>query len=194
MKLKPGELIRSVSSCNIDVLKWGARWDDNKNRPYFEGHEREDVVEARNKFFKYFLENKELYFTQTLRPWRFWKRPVRSEVRGKPRILISHDESTFKSGEVASKRWIFPDSAPLFNKGRGRSMMLSFFTVCFEENPIFELSESEWEHAIKAHPELNKKGKMNFFARSASAWIEPGKYNYFNNEDILFQFHWLFEL
>ncbi len=107
MKLKPGELIRSVSSCNNDVLKWGARLDNNKNRPYFEGHDREDVVEARNKFVKYFLENKELYFTQTLRPLRIWKRPVRSEVRGKPRILISLDESTFKSGEVASKRWIF---------------------------------------------------------------------------------------
>ncbi len=70
--------------------------------------------------------------------------------------------------------------------------MLSFFTVCFEENSIFELSESE--NAIKAHPELNEKGKMNFFARSASAWIEPGKDKYFNNEDILFQFHWLFKL
>ena len=63
--LKPDNLIRSVSSCNIDLLKWGARWDDNKNRPYFEGHERDNVVEERNNFVEYFLHNKELYFTQT---------------------------------------------------------------------------------------------------------------------------------
>ena len=194
ISLKPGELIRSVSSCNVDLIKWGARWDDNKNRPYFEGHEREDVVEARKNFVRYFLDNKELYFTETLGPIRSWKRPIRNEIKGKPRILISHDESTFKSGEVASKRWIFPESAPLFNKGRGRSMMLSFFTVCSDESSIFQLSESEWNEAVKFQPELNDDGNMNFFPRSASAWIEPGKDNYFNNEDILFQFKRLFLL
>ena len=73
-------------------------------------------------------------------------------------------------------------------------MMLSYFTVCFDENPIFELSECEWDKAIKAHLELNVKGKMKFFPRSACAWIEPGKDNYFNNDDILFQFDRLFKL
>ena len=194
ISLKPGELVRSVSFCNVDLIKWGAKWDDNKNRPYFEGHEREDVVIARNNFVRYFLDHKELYFTETLGPIRSWKRPIRNEIIGKPRILISHDESTFKSGEVASKRWIFPESPPFFNKGRGRSMMLSFFTVCSNENSIFELCESEWNEAVKFHPELNENGSMNFFPRSAAAWIEPGKDNYFNNEDILFQFKRLFML
>ena len=30
ISVKPGELIRSVSSCNVDLIKWGARWDDKK--------------------------------------------------------------------------------------------------------------------------------------------------------------------
>ena len=70
--------------------------------------------------------------------------------------------------------------------------MLSFFTVCSDESSIFQLSESDWNEAVKFQPELNDDGNMNFFPRSASAWIEPGKDNYFNNEDILFQFKRLF--
>ena len=35
---------------------------------------------------------------------------------------------------------------------------------------------------------------MTFFPKSASAWIEPGKDCYFNNENILFQFERMFKL
>ena len=31
-------LIRSEESCRVDLIEWGARWDSNKNRPYFEGN------------------------------------------------------------------------------------------------------------------------------------------------------------
>ena len=117
-----------------------------------------------------------------------------NSLKGKPRILISHDESTFKSGETRGKRWLFPKSAPFHNKGRGRSMMLSYFTVCAEDS-IFELDEQEWNSAINEHPELDEsQNQMSFFNRTASAWIEPGKDCYFNNEDILYQFERLFKL
>ena len=56
-KLGEGEFIRSQSSCRVDLIKWGARWDSNKNRPYFEGHERADVVEAREKYVDHFLSS-----------------------------------------------------------------------------------------------------------------------------------------
>ncbi|CAF4055548.1 unnamed protein product [Rotaria magnacalcarata] len=39
------ELIRSVSSCRNDLRRWGATFKENGARPYFEGHERQDVVE-----------------------------------------------------------------------------------------------------------------------------------------------------
>ena len=151
--LEKNELVRSVYSCNVDLIKWGAKWDDNKNRPYFEGHEREDVVSARTSFLKHFTEAKSLYYTvENYDSKNGWKRPIRVEDMGKPRILISHDESTFKSGETQSKRWIFPSIAPLFNKGRGRSMMLSYFIVCSEESSIFELNEDEWQEALQKYP------------------------------------------
>ena len=39
-----GEFIRSLSSCRIDLIRWGAKFSKNKKRPYFSGHERDDVV------------------------------------------------------------------------------------------------------------------------------------------------------
>jgi len=72
--------------------------------------------------------------------------------------------------------------------------MLSYFTVCAEDS-IFEINEQEWNAAIKEHPELDEsQNQMSFFNRTASAWIEPGKDCYFNNEDILYQFERLFKL
>ena len=61
--LQKNELVRSCYSCNVDLIKWGAKWDSNKNRPYFEGHEREDVVAARKLFLMHFTESKSLYYT-----------------------------------------------------------------------------------------------------------------------------------
>jgi hypothetical protein len=37
------------------MLKWDAVWDNNKKRPYFEGHEREDVVKHRQNLIVYFF-------------------------------------------------------------------------------------------------------------------------------------------
>jgi hypothetical protein len=64
--------------------------------------------------------------------------------------------------------------------------MLSFFTMCSDEKSIFQFCKSEWEEAVRCHPELNENGEINFFQRSASVWIEPGKNNYFDNGDIYF--------
>ena len=41
-------------------MKWGAKWDKNKNRPYFEG--QEDVVIKWKEFIDYFIKNKDKYY------------------------------------------------------------------------------------------------------------------------------------
>jgi hypothetical protein len=37
-------LIRSVQSYRLDLRRWGARFDSNSQRPYFEGHERIHII------------------------------------------------------------------------------------------------------------------------------------------------------
>jgi hypothetical protein len=58
-------LVRSSASCRLDLRRWGARFDQNGNRPYFEGHDRADVSQYRTKFIDYFLKRKDYYYTIT---------------------------------------------------------------------------------------------------------------------------------
>ncbi|CAF1182559.1 unnamed protein product [Didymodactylos carnosus] len=44
------DLIRSERSCRLDLRRWGAKFEANSQRPYLEGHERDDVVKHRNEF------------------------------------------------------------------------------------------------------------------------------------------------
>jgi hypothetical protein len=55
-------LIRSVQSCRLDLRRWGARFESNSQRPYFEGHERQDVVQHRTNFLQHFLSRKDSYY------------------------------------------------------------------------------------------------------------------------------------
>ncbi len=61
---------------------------------------------------------------------------------------MAHDESTFKSVEIQKKRWILPGCAPFFNKGRGRSIMISYFIACHDKEVFSEFSEEEWRKAL----------------------------------------------
>ena len=153
------DLVRSVQSCRLDLKRWGARFDNNTNRPYFEGHERADVVVDRNEFLRHFLTNKKNYYTVTAGENAFWETPKTTT----PTILIckisdfisaseknlasynslGHDESTFRSGETRAKRWLFDDAAPFFSKGNGRSVMVSDFIVQHPSGPFFQLNEKE---------------------------------------------------
>ena len=56
-------LVRSPESCRLDLRHWGAKFQPNSQRPYFEGHERDDVVKHRDEFVSYFLARKDKYYT-----------------------------------------------------------------------------------------------------------------------------------
>ncbi|CAF1687084.1 unnamed protein product, partial [Adineta ricciae] len=145
-------LIRSIPSCRLDLIRWGARFKDNSQRPYFEGHERDDVKAHRQEFITYFLDRKDFYYTITDGEKPTWKLPTQSP----PCILLFHDESTFKSGEVSAKRWFFGDEAPFHSKGRGRSNMGSDFIVQHESGPFFTLSPQEYQKAVVKYPQLEE--------------------------------------
>ena len=69
-------LVRSVQSCRLDLRHWGAHFDTNTNRPYFEGHDRPDVVAHRHEFIHRFLDNKDSYYTVTAGENAHWKIPT----------------------------------------------------------------------------------------------------------------------
>jgi hypothetical protein len=105
------DYVRSVSSCKRDLIKWGFYLGDNSNRPYYEGHEREDVVLARKDFVEYFNSRKHLYYTLTNNPDDKndceWIIPMKQEDGSRRVALFSHDESTYRRGEVSKKKMVF---------------------------------------------------------------------------------------
>ncbi|CAF2033495.1 unnamed protein product [Rotaria magnacalcarata] len=183
-------LIRSVPSCRLDLRKWGARFENNSQRPYFEGHERLDVVEHRSQFIDYFLQRKDYYYTISDSENPAWQIPKLSP----PCILLFHDESTFRSGDVSAKRCFFGNEAPFHSKGRGRSNMVSDFLVQHPSGPFFSLTENEYKKATQRYPQLQTPSDLNYYDRSATASIHIGQNSYFDNETILNQFERLFQL
>lgn len=84
--LPDGSFIRSDSSLRLDLIRWGAQWDDNNKRPYFEGHERDDVTEYRKEFVHFFVQNKNKIYQQTSDDKCEWIDPSDDP----PYIAISH--------------------------------------------------------------------------------------------------------
>ena len=76
-------LVHSIESCRLDLRRWGAKFRANSQRPYFEGHERADVVAHRQEFVTYFRERKDQYYTITEGEQPAWQIPIQ-----KPTILI----------------------------------------------------------------------------------------------------------
>lgn len=105
-----------------------------------------------------------------------------------------HDESTFGSGEVSSKRWIYNNQAPFYSKGRGRSYMISDFLVMHQSGPFFQLSAAEYQNALLKYPELDEEDDIDYVKWSATGSICVGGDVYFDNASILTQFERLFKL
>lgn len=76
-------LVRSLGSCRLDLGRWGLKFDCNAQRPYFEGHERPDVVAHREKFISYFLDRRDHYYSITDGDQPMWRYPTKN-----PCVLI----------------------------------------------------------------------------------------------------------
>ncbi|RNA03539.1 hypothetical protein BpHYR1_006494 [Brachionus plicatilis] len=153
VEIDQDELVRSEECCRADLLKWEAKYDSNTNRPYFEGHEREDVLKYRKEFITYLLDSKDYFYILKKENGEYsWIKQMR-----KQKILIFHDDSIFRSG-------------------KGRSIMVSFFKVCHDQTDVFQLNQEEYDEAVGKFPELeDDHGFVNYLPRSASAWIQPKK-------------------
>jgi hypothetical protein len=164
--------IRSVASCRLDLRRWGAKFNPNSQRPYFEGHERMDVVEHRREFIKHFLDRREFYYTISDGDSPKWIAPTKSDpcillCKEKSSVasviyfsmyhpILVHDESIFKSGETSYKRWAFDEETTFFSKGRGRSNMISDFLVQHESGPFFSLDQKQYQKAVMKYPQVSE--------------------------------------
>ena len=183
-----GDLIRRESAVLEDLKRWGASFEPNSKRPYFEGHEREDVVEHRVNFIDHFLDDKDHYYSVDESKEPKWIYPIES-----PRVAIFHDESMFRA-ELCSKRWVYENIAPFFVKGQGKGLMVSDVLVMHPSGCFFELSETEMRECLKKYPDLNDHSELDYEKNTCTGSMNPGQDGYMDNECVLAYFERLFRM
>ncbi|CAM4786006.1 unnamed protein product [Rotaria magnacalcarata] len=87
------QLVRSVESCRLDLRRFGVKFTANSSRPYFFGHEREDVVTHRQEFVKYFIEREQHFYTITNDAVPQWRIPTTASTI----LLLMHPSGPFFS-------------------------------------------------------------------------------------------------
>jgi hypothetical protein len=111
-------------------LRW--RYAKKKNGMYIDGHEREDVVDYRNKFVQRWKEYEKRFVIYD-NEGQVVSQPQGFEVPGVRfrLILITHDESTFYENDRRKTKWVHEnEKAVAERKGEGQSIMVSdFLTV-----------------------------------------------------------------
>jgi hypothetical protein len=110
--------------------KLGWRHGRHQNGMYFDGHEREDVVEYRKGFVRRFKEYERRFHTwddegnELPRPSGFH---VPGAVGRFRLVLITHDESTFYQNDQRKIYWSCPGRNVPKPKGDGQTLMVSDF-------------------------------------------------------------------
>jgi hypothetical protein len=112
----------------------GFRFSNNKIRPFIDGHERDDVIERREFFINYLHDNlKSFWVNIKLKDGSyFWQRPEDPE-----RIVIAHDESTIRSGDTQTLKWLHQLYSPMFNKGSSSVYRNLFYRTYFYRIKVY---------------------------------------------------------
>ncbi|KAF8957072.1 hypothetical protein BDZ97DRAFT_1603780, partial [Flammula alnicola] len=148
----------------LHKLSW--RYRQKKKGMYIDGHEREDVVEYRNKFVKRWKEYEKRFIIYD-NNGNVLSTPTGFPVpeRAFRLILVTHDESTFYENDRRKMHWVNEHAkAVAEKKGEGQSIMVSDFLT------------SEW-------------GRLTDGDEEARVFFKAGKGRdgYFDSEDLLQQ-------
>ncbi|CAF1552361.1 unnamed protein product, partial [Didymodactylos carnosus] len=158
------ELIRSERMCRLDMRRWECKFESNTQRPYFQGHDRADVLAYRKEFLSYFLSRKNNYYLVNIGDQPIWSIPTQQ-----PRILICkfeyqihkafcnmspafprclcHVDSTFRSGEVFAKRWIYDDNhTATATISSGTNLYFKNDTILSQFERLFRMLEFKTEY------------------------------------------------
>ena len=150
-----GDVDRRAGIRSRTARKWlnrlGYKWKEVQKGVFFDGHEREDVVEYRKTFLD---EMKSLlpYFVEfsdgSMLPKEY---PDDCAVGGsdkRPIIMITHDESTFSANDGRRKVWTLNGQGILRPKGKGRGIMVSDFLLPWSRLNLLSLSSQRQKELV----------------------------------------------
>jgi len=172
--------IRSRTARNW-LKRLGYNWRDVKKGVFLDGHERDDVVEYRQRFLKdmngllpYFVE---FAADGTIQDKVY---PVDCVVGGpdrRPIIMITHDESIFSANDGKHQAWIKDGDTFLRPKGKGKGIMVSDFLLPWSRLNLFSIPEAQRKELVNSDIPLE-----------AAIFFEYGKEDgYWDGERLLHQ-------
>ncbi len=130
LHLKPGRLGLSLSTMRRIMLREGFSYMEYRKSVYFDGHERPDVVEDRQKRFLPAMHKWRPYLVKYAIDDVTKEVPIDPAVGDHPRIvLVAHDEMTAQAHDGVKRGWVLDGDMPLKKKGPGRGLHQSDF-IC----------------------------------------------------------------
>ncbi|PKY51387.1 hypothetical protein RhiirA4_424476 [Rhizophagus irregularis] len=148
----------SIKTSCVWLKKLGLAPQPRKKGIYFDGHEREDVVEYRNEFLDKMLIYEK--FMPIFEGENMEQKDLVLLSNEKLHILITHDECLFYANDDRPIVWAPIGEPPLRKKGQGKSIMVSDFLL--ETDGRLKLNENE----ILLHPEVPIEARK---------FLKPGK-------------------
>lgn len=116
----------SLTTLSNYLYEWGYQYRNNKREIFFDGHEREDVVEYRNEWSKRMIEymtRSDFYEGEQL------QNVIEPDLQDghKKIVFVTHDESTFYANDGKNTLWLKEGDNYIRKKGVGQSIMVSEF-------------------------------------------------------------------
>ena len=128
---------------------------------FFDGHEREDVVQERKEFLTKMVEYGFLHPSDAPTPeagraFPSSVPPTLSDVQEKT-VILFHDESTFHANEDQKSMWGVKGEHMLRLKSKGVGIMVSDFVD--ERSGYLSLTDEEFDKASQTNPDIVKQAR-----------------------------------
>jgi len=156
----------------------GFSHQDVKKNVYFDGHERDDVVEYRKTFVKEWRELSRRFVI--FHDDGSWEKPPGLLQGEKPLVLVTHDESTFNVNDGKRKLWMEEGKQPLRPKGKGKGVMVSGFLT---PGGVLRVPSTTTDEELLSDPTWPRDN--NHPLREAIHYLEYGKDNYWTGEKMV---------
>jgi hypothetical protein len=130
----------------------GYNWQDVKKGVFLDGHERDDVVEYRQRFLQE-MEGLLPYLVKFAEDGSMQEKtyPAGCIVGGpdrRPIVMITHDESIFSANDGRHQAWVKDGDTILRPKGRGKGIMVSDFLLPWSRLNLLSLPKARQEELV----------------------------------------------
>ena len=152
----------SLETARKWMLELGFNVVKKKKGTYVDGHERDDVVDYRQKFLRRMVSLG--FLNESNAPTEEAKKALPSDLHGPPQevadktIILFHDESTFQSNEDQPTLWAEKGTNVMRPKSKGSGIMVSDFID--ERNGYLQLSDEEYSRAKEKDPTIRKHARQ----------------------------------